>query len=97
MFLLFCGSAAKNHTNIKKLFLEAEPGDFPCTAYPSCMLFLTIFGEVMFQLIIIIIIIITLFQEGDIYITIVNHDGPQNKKNKKIYIYIYIYYAKKLH
>ena len=34
--------------------------------------------------IIIIIIIIrrrTLFQEGDIYITIVNHDGPQNNHN----------------
>ena len=30
---------------------------------------------------IIIIIIITLFQEGDIYITIVNHDGPQNNRN----------------
>ena len=29
----------------------------------------------------IIIIIITLFQEGDIYITIVNHDGPQNNRN----------------
>ena len=24
---------------------------------------------------------ITLFQEGDIYITIVNHDGPQNNRN----------------
>ena len=38
------------------------------------------------------IIIITLFQEGNIYITIVNHDGPQNNRNnitKKIYIYIY--------
>ena len=32
-------------------------------------------------IIIIIIIIITLFQEGDIYITIVNHDGPQNNRN----------------
>ena len=29
----------------------------------------------------IIIIIITLFQEGDIYITIDNHDGPQNNRN----------------
>ena len=28
-----------------------------------------------------LIIIITLFQEGDIYITIVNHDGPQNNRN----------------
>ena len=26
------------------------------------------------------LIIITLFQEGDIYITIVNHDGPQNNR-----------------
>ena len=39
---------------------------------------------------------ITLFQEGDIYITIVNHDGPQNNRNNitnkqtKKYIYIYI-------
>ena len=31
--------------------------------------------------VIIIIIIITLFQEGDIYITVVNHDGPQNNRN----------------
>ena len=37
----------------------------------------------------IIIIIITLFQEGDIYITIVNHDGPQNKKKEKKNLYIY--------
>ena len=41
---------------------------------------------------------IYLFQEGNIYITIVNHDGPQNNRNnitKKRKIYIY--YAKKLH
>ena len=44
------------------------------------------------MVIIIIIIIITLFQEGDIYITIVNHDGPQNNRNN---ITKYIY--KKLH
>ena len=31
--------------------IEAEPGDFSCIAYFSSMLFLTIFGEVMFQLI----------------------------------------------
>ena len=36
---------------LKKLFLEAEPGDFSCIAYLSSMLFLIIFGEVMFQLI----------------------------------------------
>ena len=29
---------------------------------------------------VIIIIIITLFQEGDIYITIVNHDGPRKER-----------------
>ena len=28
----------------------------------------------------VMLIIITLFQEGDIYITIVNHDGPQNNR-----------------
>ena len=55
---------------------------------------------------IIIIIIITLFQEGDIYITVVNHDGPQNNRNnitieikgkkKKLKKNIYIL-CKKLH
>ena len=50
--LLFC-STATYQTNFKTLFLEAEPGDFSCIAYLSIasMLFLTIFGEVMFQLI----------------------------------------------
>ena len=37
--------------NFKKLFLNAEPGDFSCIAYLSSMLFLIIFGEVMLQLI----------------------------------------------
>ena len=50
LLLLFC-SAATHQTNFKKLFLKAEPGDFSCIAYLSSMLFLTIFGEVMFQLI----------------------------------------------
>ena len=31
--------------------IEAEPGDFSCIAYFSTMLFLTIFGEVIFQLV----------------------------------------------
>ena len=45
-------SAATHQTNFKKLFnLEAEPEDFPGIAYLSSMLLLTIFGEVMFQLI----------------------------------------------
>ena len=51
-------------------------------------------------IIIIIIIIITLFQEGDIYITIVNHDGPQNNRNilcKKNYIKNLISLVLKLH
>ena len=30
--------------------------------------------------ILVIIIIITLFQEGDIYITIVNHDDPRKER-----------------
>ena len=46
--LLFC-SAATHQTNIKKLFLEAEPGDF--SLFLWSMLFLIIFGEVLFQLI----------------------------------------------
>ena len=48
--LLLC-SVATHQTNFKKLFLEAEPWDFSCIAYLSSMLFLTIFGEVMFHLI----------------------------------------------
>ena len=35
----------------QEAILEAEPGDFSCIAYLSSMLFLTIFGEVMYQLI----------------------------------------------
>ena len=48
--LFFC-SAATHQRNSKKLFLEAEPGDFSCIAYLPSMLFLTIFGEATFQLI----------------------------------------------
>ena len=35
----------------QEAILEAEPGDFSGIAYLSSMLFLTIFGEVMLQLI----------------------------------------------
>ena len=34
-----------------KIFLEPEPGDFSCTAFLSSMLFLTVFSEVILQLI----------------------------------------------
>ena len=44
-------STATHQTNFKKLFLEAEPVDFSCIGYLSSMLFLTIFGELMLQLI----------------------------------------------
>ena len=52
LLLLFC-SAATHQTNFKKLFqiLKHNFGYFFCFAYPSSMLFLTIFGEVMFQFI----------------------------------------------
>ena len=48
--LLFC-SATTYQKNSKKLFLEAEPEDFSFIAYLSSVLFLTIFGELIFQLI----------------------------------------------
>ena len=35
----------------RSYFLKHKPGYFSCIAYPSSMLFLTIFGEVMFQFI----------------------------------------------
>ena len=47
--ILFCHHASDKFEAIS--CIEAELGDFSCIAYFSSMSFLTIFGEVMFQLI----------------------------------------------